>query len=36
LWNYSGIRYFCSYEDAVVRFSMSAIATCDNGSAPQQ
>ena len=30
LWNYSGIRYFCSYEDAVVRFNMAAITTCDN------
>lgn len=36
LWNYSGIRYFCSYEDAVVRYSMAAIATCDNSVSVQQ
>jgi type IV pilus assembly protein PilA len=30
LWNYSGVRYFCSYEDAVVRYSMAAITTCNN------
>src|SRR5271169_5956384 len=35
LWNYSGIRYFCSYADAVVRTSMTTIATCDNTIAPQ-
>ena len=35
LLNYSGIRYFCSYEDAVVRFNMAAITTCDNNTAPQ-
>src|SRR5258706_11256747 len=34
--NYSGVRYFCSYNDAVVRFSMTNIATCDNSIAPQQ
>ena len=34
--NSSGIRYFCSYEDAVVRFSMSSMATCDNTVAPLQ
>jgi type IV pilus assembly protein PilA len=33
---YSGVRYFCSYEDAVVRVSMSAIATCDGTVSPQQ
>jgi type IV pilus assembly protein PilA len=33
--NYSGVRYFCSYSDAVVRFSMTNIATCDNSIAPQ-
>jgi type IV pilus assembly protein PilA len=26
---YWGMRYFCSYEDAVVRYSMNPIATCD-------
>src|ERR1700722_8880110 len=35
LTNYSGTRYFCSYADAVVRFSMAAISTCDNTVAPQ-
>jgi type IV pilus assembly protein PilA len=34
--NYSGVRYFCSYSDAVVRFSMTNIATCDNTIAPRQ
>lgn len=27
--NGSGIRYFCSFQDAVVRFSMTAVTTCD-------
>ncbi len=35
LWNYSGIRYFCSYADAVVRVSMTTITTCDNTVTPQ-
>jgi len=35
-YNYSGMRYFCSYSDAVVRVSDSAIATCDNTVATQQ
>jgi type IV pilus assembly protein PilA len=34
--NYSGVKYFCSYADAVVRVSVSAIATCDNSVSPQQ
>jgi prepilin-type N-terminal cleavage/methylation domain-containing protein len=34
-FNYSGMRYFCSYSDAVVRVSMSPISTCDNTVAPQ-
>jgi len=34
LWNYSGIRYFCSFQDAVVRYSMTQIATCDNTVSP--
>jgi len=34
--NYSGTRYFCSFADAVVRFSMSAITTCDTSVSPQQ
>ena len=36
LWNYSGIRYFCSYADAVVRYSMTTITTCDNTISQQQ
>jgi type IV pilus assembly protein PilA len=35
VWNYSGVRYFCSYADAVVRVSMTAITTCDNTITPQ-
>jgi type IV pilus assembly protein PilA len=35
LTNYSGIRYFCSFQDAVVRSSVAAIATCDNSVPPQ-
>jgi len=35
LQNYSGIRYFCSFEDAVVRYSMTAITTCDGTVSPQ-
>jgi prepilin-type N-terminal cleavage/methylation domain-containing protein len=35
VWNYSGMRYFCSYSDAVVRVSMTAITTCDNTISPQ-
>ena len=27
--NYSGVRYFCSFEDGVLRDSYSSIATCD-------
>jgi type IV pilus assembly protein PilA len=34
--NFSGTRYFCSYADAVVRFSMSALTSCDNTVSPQQ
>jgi len=36
LQNYSGVRYFCSYADAVVRVSMTAITTCDGNVPPQQ
>jgi len=35
LWNYSGIRYFCSFQDAVVRASMTTITTCDASVPPQ-
>ena len=34
--NYSGIRYFCSYEDGVMRFSVTAITTCDGTVTPLQ
>jgi type IV pilus assembly protein PilA len=33
--NYLGARYFCSFSDAVVRVSLSAITTCD-GTVPVQ
>jgi hypothetical protein len=36
LWNYSGMRYFCSFEDAVIRVSMTAITTCTESVTPQQ
>ncbi|MFY9905872.1 MAG: prepilin-type N-terminal cleavage/methylation domain-containing protein [Terriglobales bacterium] len=35
LWDYSGMRYFCSFEDAVVRVSMTAITVCDGTVPPQ-
>jgi len=34
--NGSGIRYFCSFQDAVVRFSMTNIASCDGTITPLQ
>ena len=30
LWDYSGTRYFCSFNDALVRASLTTIATCDS------
>jgi|HubBroStandDraft_6_1064221.scaffolds.fasta_scaffold163756_3 type IV pilus assembly protein PilA len=36
LANYSGVRSFCSYADAVVRVSMATITTCDGSVPPQQ
>jgi hypothetical protein len=36
VYNYSGMRYFCSNSDAVVRVSMTTIATCDDTISPQQ
>ena len=27
--NQTGVRYFCSFADAVVRFSAALITTCD-------
>jgi len=32
--NYSGVRYFCSDEPGVIRFSMTAITTCDGTVTP--
>ena len=34
--NQTGTRYFCSFADAVVRSSESAIATCDGSITPMQ
>jgi len=34
-WNYSGMNYFCSFADAVIRSSTTTIATCDSTVAPQ-
>jgi type IV pilus assembly protein PilA len=34
--NQTGIRYFCSFADAVVRGAVSAITTCDGGVTPLQ
>jgi len=34
--NLTGVRYFCSYADAVIRVSESVITTCDSTIAPQQ
>jgi len=34
--NQTGIRYFCSFADAVVRASSSAISTCDGTAPPLQ
>jgi type IV pilus assembly protein PilA len=33
-WNYSGMNYFCSFSDAVIRSSTTTIATCDSTVAP--
>jgi prepilin-type N-terminal cleavage/methylation domain-containing protein len=34
--NQTGVHYFCSFADAVVRSSASTIATCDGTVSPQQ
>lgn len=34
--NFSGTRYFCTFGDAVVRFSTATITTCDGSVQPQQ
>jgi prepilin-type N-terminal cleavage/methylation domain-containing protein len=35
-FNYSGMRYFCSFADAVIRVSTASITTCDGTVTPQQ
>jgi type IV pilus assembly protein PilA len=35
VWDYWGMRYFCSYEDGVIRVSLSAITVCNNSIPPQ-
>lgn len=35
LYNYSGVAYYCSFADAVVRTSSAAISSCDPTVAPQ-
>ncbi len=34
--NQTGVNYFCSFADAVIRSSQSAITTCDGTVSPQQ
>ena len=34
--NQTGLRYFCSFEDAVIRYSPSVISTCDATVEPLQ
>jgi type IV pilus assembly protein PilA len=34
--NQTGVRYFCSFADAVVRYSAAAITTCDGTVTPLQ
>jgi type IV pilus assembly protein PilA len=34
--NYSGNRNFCSFEDAILRYSFATITTCDGSLAAQQ
>jgi type IV pilus assembly protein PilA len=34
--NQTGVRYFCSFADAVVRFSATSLTTCTNSVAPLQ
>jgi len=34
--NNTGVRYFCSYTDAVVRYSLNTISTCDGTVTPIQ
>jgi hypothetical protein len=34
--NQTGVRFFCSFADAVVRSAVSAIATCDGSVTPLQ
>ena len=34
--NQTGVRYFCSFADAVVRYAESAITNCDGSITPLQ
>ena len=34
--NQTGVRYFCSFADAVVRYNAAAISTCDTTQTPLQ
>jgi type IV pilus assembly protein PilA len=34
--NQTGVRYFCSFGDAVVRFSATSLATCTTSTSPLQ
>jgi type IV pilus assembly protein PilA len=34
--NQTGIRYFCSFADGVIRFGSSSLTTCDSSASPLQ
>ena len=34
--NQTGVRYFCSFADAVIRYGSASLATCDYSAAPLQ
>jgi hypothetical protein len=34
--NQTGVRYFCSFADAVVRYSATSITTCTTSESPLQ
>lgn len=35
-WNYTGMNYYCSFEDAVIRVSTNSITVCNSSVSPQQ
>jgi type IV pilus assembly protein PilA len=35
-WNYTGMNYYCSFEDAVIRVSTNTITVCNTSVTPQQ